>query len=138
MEEEGEEGERKVKAQDEAKDDDRSEIDLVEFSQKLSISGCACACASSDADEDDEVVVLGTSGPVALRDFPHPRHLCANFPFQSTPHQNCCSQCYCVSCEVVAPCSNWEGRDAHCHLISKKCIDKLETATPTENDKKII
>lgn len=49
-----------MKAKDEAKDDDRSEIDLVEFSQKLSIS----ACASSDADEDDEVVVLGTNGPV--------------------------------------------------------------------------
>lgn len=42
-------------------------------------------------------------------------------------------QCYCVSCEVVAPCSNWEGSDdAHCDIISKKCREKIETSSPTE------
>ncbi|KAF3336005.1 hypothetical protein FCM35_KLT20512 [Carex littledalei] len=104
------EGERKVKMEHKLEAKDRSDIDLVEFSQKLSIS------ASSDADEDDEVVVLGSNGPVALRDFPHPRHLCANFPFESTPHENCCSKCYCIVCQVPAPCSKWKnGIGAHCH-----------------------
>jgi hypothetical protein len=50
--------EKELQAKDHENNKDRSEIDLVEFSRKLSIS------ASNDADEDDEIVVLGTKGPV--------------------------------------------------------------------------
>lgn len=29
---------------------------------------------------------------IACRDYPHPRHLCAKFPFGSTPHERHCDQ----------------------------------------------
>ncbi|KAL0383676.1 UNVERIFIED_CONTAM: hypothetical protein Scaly_0654900 [Sesamum calycinum] len=59
---------------------------------------------------------------VACRDFPHSRHLCATFPFASTPHALCCDQCHCYVCDVLAPCSHWgTGFSSidHCHASDK-------------------
>uniref|UniRef100_A0A0E0MB26 Uncharacterized protein n=1 Tax=Oryza punctata TaxID=4537 RepID=A0A0E0MB26_ORYPU len=63
-----------------------------------------------DEEDKDDVVV------VALRDFPHPRHLCAKFPFDKTSHESRCRKCYCSVCEVpVSSCLNWKGTEGHCH-----------------------
>ncbi|KAL0419698.1 UNVERIFIED_CONTAM: hypothetical protein Sradi_1383300 [Sesamum radiatum] len=59
---------------------------------------------------------------VACRDFPHSRHLCATFPFATTPHALCCDQCHCYVCDVRAPCSHWgTGFSSidHCHASDK-------------------
>ncbi|KAK9756827.1 hypothetical protein RND81_01G123400 [Saponaria officinalis] len=59
---------------------------------------------------------------VACRDFPHPRHLCANFPFSSTSHESRCNLCHCYICDSLAPCAYW-GSGAlttdHCHATDK-------------------
>ncbi|CAM0956091.1 unnamed protein product [Alopecurus aequalis] len=90
---------------DAEEDDDCCEIDLAEFAKKVNLKAA-----------DDEVVVVAAKGPVALRDFPHPRNLCANFPFDTTPHENRCCKCYCNLCEVPASsCLEWKGTEGHCH-----------------------
>lgn len=80
---------------------------------------------------------------MACRDYPHSRHLCLKYPFDTTPHENFCHmvssisikitplgsnnkvvdcwffnwfQCYCYVCDSVAPCKYWEDpKSAHCH-----------------------
>ncbi|XP_020080169.1 uncharacterized protein LOC109703856 isoform X1 [Ananas comosus] len=61
-------------------DDDCYEIDPIDFARILTLK------------VSDEVVLVSEKEPVALRDFPHPRHLCANFPFNTSPHESYCSQ----------------------------------------------
>ncbi|XP_031250211.1 uncharacterized protein LOC116108071 isoform X1 [Pistacia vera] len=73
--------------------------------------------------EEDDLVVVGEKGQVACRDFPHPRHLCAKFPFSSTAHELHCDQCHCYVCDSVAPCAHWGSGVCdidHCHATEKE------------------
>uniref|UniRef100_A0A6V7QVQ5 Uncharacterized protein n=1 Tax=Ananas comosus var. bracteatus TaxID=296719 RepID=A0A6V7QVQ5_ANACO len=97
----------KAKEERDTYDDDCYEIGPIDFARKLTLKVSA------------EVVLVSEKEPVALRDFPHPRHLCANFPFNTSPHESYCSQCFCYACEVAAPCKQWEGTYGHCD-VSKK------------------
>ncbi|XP_042474995.1 uncharacterized protein LOC122057066 isoform X2 [Macadamia integrifolia] len=45
---------------------------------------------------------------VACRDYPHSRHLCAKYPFNKTPHEDYCEQCFCYVCDTIAPCKSWK------------------------------
>uniref|UniRef100_A0A2P2J7D2 Uncharacterized protein MANES_13G038700 n=1 Tax=Rhizophora mucronata TaxID=61149 RepID=A0A2P2J7D2_RHIMU len=60
---------------------------------------------------------------IACRDYPHPRHLCAKFPFSSTQHDRHCDLCHCYVCDSLAPCAYWgtgvSSMD-HCHAIDKQ------------------
>ncbi|RRT83335.1 hypothetical protein B296_00002057 [Ensete ventricosum] len=69
----------------------------------------------------------------ACRDYPHPRHLCAHFPFSSSPHEKFCDLvspihsvqklCHCYVCDSPAPCSCWGNGDKstdHCHSTDKE------------------
>ncbi|CAA2998148.1 Hypothetical predicted protein [Olea europaea subsp. europaea] len=74
-------------------------------------------------DDSDDLVVIAEKGQVACRDFPHPRHLCAKFPFASTPHERRCDQCHCYVCESIAPCCLWGtgiSSHDHCHATEKE------------------
>ncbi|CAN8230273.1 unnamed protein product [Cochlearia groenlandica] len=64
-------------------------------------------CFSDKSECDDEVEIVHEKGQVACRDFPHPRHLCYKFHFESTNHSTHCNQCYCYVCELAAPCKQW-------------------------------
>ncbi|XP_058106583.1 RPM1 interacting protein 13-like [Magnolia sinica] len=70
----------------------------------------------------EDIAIIAEKGPVPLRDYPHPRHLCFSFPFHSTPHQSYCTKCYCYVCETRAPCLDWLGSEGHCHVtkVSKE------------------
>ncbi|KAJ0989956.1 hypothetical protein J5N97_008312 [Dioscorea zingiberensis] len=70
-------------------------------------------------DEDEEISILSERGHVACRDFPHPRHLCVEYPFRKTSHEKYCAMCYCYICEVAAPCKSWTGKSGHCHASDK-------------------
>ncbi|KAH7863017.1 hypothetical protein Vadar_012234 [Vaccinium darrowii] len=68
--------------------------------------------------ESDDLLVVGEKGQIACRDYPHSRHLCANFPFISTPHERHCNQCHCFVCDTLAPCVHWGNGTSsidHCH-----------------------
>nr|KYP56040.1 hypothetical protein KK1_002268 [Cajanus cajan] len=65
------------------------------------------ASVVEEATDSDELLVIGEKGPIACRDYPHARHLCATFPFSSTPHERHCSQCHCYVCDSIAPCLKW-------------------------------
>uniref|UniRef100_A0ACD5TTS6 Uncharacterized protein n=1 Tax=Avena sativa TaxID=4498 RepID=A0ACD5TTS6_AVESA len=71
---------------------------------------------------EEELQVLGEKGEVACRDFPHPRHLCAKFPFGTGSHANHCTMCHCYVCDSPAPCPRW-GKGTlpsdHCHATDK-------------------
>ncbi|XP_020571410.1 uncharacterized protein LOC110018438 isoform X1 [Phalaenopsis equestris] len=67
-------------------DDDCYEIDAIDFTRKLVIS----------TSDDDGVAIVSEKGHVALRDFPHPRHLCGNFPFSRTRHETYCMLLLCM------------------------------------------
>ncbi|XP_078440230.1 RPM1 interacting protein 13-like [Wolffia australiana] len=64
----------------------------------------------------DELMVVGETGQVACRDFPHSRHLCAIFPFKTSPSKFC-KMCHCYVCDVPVPCANWS---VHCHSTDKE------------------
>ncbi|KAJ0967423.1 hypothetical protein J5N97_024340 [Dioscorea zingiberensis] len=81
-----------------------------------------------DVDESDELLVVGEKGQVACRDYPHSRHLCANFPFSTTPHERHCSLCHCYVCDLPAPCGYWgDGLSStnHCHSTDKECPNSI-------------
>ncbi|KAJ6804343.1 uncharacterized protein M6B38_182765 [Iris pallida] len=77
-------------------------------------------------EEEEDISILAEKGPVACRDYPHSRHLCAKYPFKKTPHESYCPQCYCYVCDVVAPCSYWKRSvAAHCHATDEEMIWKI-------------
>ncbi|KAK8688578.1 hypothetical protein V6N13_087338 [Hibiscus sabdariffa] len=93
----------------------------------------------NDLQEDsDECLIVGQKGQVdkrlrifyqghlgaeiACRDYPHPRHDCAKFPFSSTSHEQHCELCHCFVCDSKAPCSYWGSGTCntdHCHATDK-------------------
>lgn len=73
--------------------------------------------------DSDDLVVVGETGQVACRDYPHPRDLCAKFSFTSTPHEQYCNQCHCYVCDSLAPCLQWGtgiSFSDHCHATGKE------------------
>ncbi|CAF1758866.1 unnamed protein product, partial [Brassica napus] len=69
-------------------------------------------CFILDFNPFDSFDVKNLFLPVACRNFPHPRHLCLNFPFGSTPNATHCHLCYCCICDKPAPCAQWMS--SHC------------------------
>ncbi|WCJ43678.1 RPM1 interacting protein 13 [Euphorbia peplus] len=75
---------------------------------------------------DDELSVVSEKGQVACRDYPHPRHLCIQFPFDKTPHQSFCKLCYCYVCDSSAPCKYWnDSKAAHCNAYNTDSWESL-------------
>lgn len=75
---------------------------------------------------------------VACRDFPHPRHLCAAFPFALTSHVEHCDQCYCYACDSVAPCFGWGTVVSdfdHCHATDKELFWMIKRKFGKHGDK---
>ncbi|CAI9107529.1 OLC1v1006902C1 [Oldenlandia corymbosa var. corymbosa] len=75
-----------------------------------------------EEEDSDDLLVVSEKGPVACRDYPHARHLCVKFPFNSTAHESHCDQCHCYVCDSLAPCLHWScGITAidHCHANDK-------------------
>ncbi|CAL5204158.1 unnamed protein product [Lathyrus oleraceus] len=68
---------------------------------------------SLNKDADDDICVLAEKGKIALRDYPHSRHLCLKFPFKTTPSESYCEKCYCYVCDSAAPCMYWTD-SRHC------------------------
>ncbi|KAF7818485.1 uncharacterized protein G2W53_023940 [Senna tora] len=69
------------------------------------------------------------STKIACRDYPHPRHLCATFPFSSTPHERHCEKCHCYVCDLPAPCLKWGTgilSTDHCHATEKAEMWKIQ------------
>ncbi|RID44358.1 hypothetical protein BRARA_I01154 [Brassica rapa] len=78
--------------------------------------------AEADCNDDEEVLVVGQKGEVACRDFPHPRHSCAKYSFNSTSHESYCDMCHCYVCDIPAPCPYWCAAVSsidHCHANDK-------------------
>uniref|UniRef100_M4D3J6 RPM1 interacting protein 13 n=1 Tax=Brassica campestris TaxID=3711 RepID=M4D3J6_BRACM len=115
-------GQRKPVSSDvmvEEEDDDCVVLDGDPYKTKETISN---TCVT-----DDDILVLGQKGEVACRDFPHPRHACAKYPFKSTSHDKYCDMCHCYVCDIRAPCPHWcIGIPAydHCHANDKDQIWK--------------
>ncbi|KAM0949380.1 hypothetical protein DsansV1_C05g0051821 [Dioscorea sansibarensis] len=83
----------------------------------------------ADGDESEELLVIGETGQVACRDYPHSRHLCARFPFSTTSHERHCSLCHCYVCDSPAPCEYWGNgllSGDHCHSTDKEARWKDE------------
>ncbi|CAA0409703.1 unnamed protein product [Arabidopsis thaliana] len=74
---------------------------------------------------DKDLEIIHESGQVACRDYPHPRHLCLNFPFGSTSNATHCDLCYCHVCDKPAPCALWMS--SHCNASA----DSVDPKSPT-------
>ncbi|XVF12772.1 hypothetical protein REPUB_Repub08aG0148300 [Reevesia pubescens] len=83
---------------------------ILDFNPSDSVN-IAKLSVTNDADDLD-LSVLAENGQVACRDYPHSRHLCLQFPFDTTPHEKHCELCYCYVCDSAAPCECWV---THCH-----------------------
>lgn len=70
---------------------------------------------------EDDLAILAEKGKVALKDYPHSRFQCGEYPFDKTPHESCCAQCYCYACDVAAPCFFWTALySGHCDASDKE------------------
>ncbi|KAK2648604.1 hypothetical protein Ddye_016093 [Dipteronia dyeriana] len=81
------------------------------------------------ASNGDDLLIVGQKGQIACRDYPHPRHDCAIFPFSSTAHKLHCDQCHCYVCDKIAPCSHWGTgvyNNDHCHATDKEAFWKSQ------------
>lgn len=88
-----------------------------------------CRNEADSSDDGDDVLVVGEKGQVACRDYPHPRHLCVEFPFDSTPHERHCQLCHCYVCDSIAPCVHWGtgfSTSDHCHATDKQELWKTQ------------
>ncbi|KAJ7977155.1 RPM1 interacting protein 13 [Quillaja saponaria] len=84
---------------------------------------------TEEANGSDDLQIVGEKGQIACRDYPHPRHLCAKFPFTSTSHERHCEQCHCFVCDSLAPCIKWGtgiSSTDHCHATDKSEIWKTQ------------
>ncbi|CAL9108910.1 unnamed protein product [Musa textilis] len=78
---------------------------------------------SGGGDGGDDLLIVAEKGQLACRDYPHPRHLCGNFPFNSSPHEEYCDLCHCYVCDSPAPCYYWGNGNSssnHCHSTDKE------------------
>lgn len=149
---------------EEGKDDVNNFVDLDSVKNSASLrSKTGAVCDDSDDDimvldgdpdkpvagdddkgdgkyRSDDLCIVGQKGQVACRDFPHSRHLCANFPFNSTSHEKHCNLCHCFVCDSPAPCIYWGtgvSLSDHCHATDKderwklqrKSIKNINTST---------
>ncbi|PSR94898.1 Zinc finger CCCH domain-containing protein [Actinidia chinensis var. chinensis] len=88
--------------------------------------------------DSDDLLIVGEKGQIACRDYPHSRHLCVKFPFNSTPHERHCHQCHCYVCDSLAPCVNWGNGTSivdHCHATDKDEIWNLQRQNFKQFDK---
>ena len=84
----------------------------ISLSQPLLKEGGFWANIARAASGDGDLEVLGTSGPISLVDFPHPREDCLMLKFSATEHKMFCKKCYCYVCDAPASsCSEWS---VHC------------------------
>lgn len=80
-------------------------------------------------DDSNELLIVGQKGQIACRDYPHPRHDCAKFPFSSTPHERHCNMCHCYVCDCLAPCVHWGTGSSsvdHCNATDKERLWKIQ------------
>ncbi|KAM1349953.1 hypothetical protein PS2_003955 [Malus domestica] len=120
-------------------DDDSDDVVLIsevnskpsQKSSKRTVADDDDDCVVLDGDPDkpvsvvedsgsgsDELLVVGETGQVACRDYPHPRHLCAKFPFKTTRPENHCKLCHCYVCDSPAPCVHWTFN--HCYATDEE------------------
>ncbi|PIM99562.1 hypothetical protein CDL12_27945 [Handroanthus impetiginosus] len=112
-----------LKNRDEVKKFEESEdcfiLDFDPYDDQLNVS------FSKDFDNaDSDLRVVAEKGQLACRDYPHPRHTCAKYPFEKTPHDIHCKLCYCYVCDLSAPCSKWVGSSGHCHAFNNEAWNK--------------
>ncbi|CAN6564654.1 unnamed protein product [Malus baccata var. baccata] len=92
----------------------KNKVDVKHFEgfSKLSVSDNGGGGGGGSPD----IAVVAEKGQVACRDYPHSRHLCLKFPFETTPHESYCELCYCYVCDSSAPCGLWKL--SHCHAAA--------------------
>ncbi|XP_004309094.1 PREDICTED: uncharacterized protein LOC101302126 [Fragaria vesca subsp. vesca] len=78
-----------------------------------------------------EIAIVAEKGQVACRDFPHSRHMCIKFPFETTAHEKYCELCYCYVCDTAAPCKSWSSSSnnalfSHCNAYDSNGVWKQE------------
>ncbi|KAL7106790.1 hypothetical protein ACP275_06G014800 [Erythranthe tilingii] len=93
---------------------------------------------SKGFDDASELRVVSEKGQVACRDYPHPRHSCAKYPFEKTTHDKHCKLCYCYVCDLSAPCPKWNGSSGHCHAFNNEAWDKEKEVRRRKVPKKTI
>ncbi|XP_061995871.1 RPM1 interacting protein 13-like [Rosa rugosa] len=103
---------------------------ILGFDQVESIEMKKLSVADEDAGSP-EIAVVAEKGQVACRDYPHPRHLCVKFPFETTSHETHCELCYCYVCDTAAPCKSWSSSSnnallSHCDAYDNSGVWKRE------------
>ncbi|XP_054799901.1 RPM1 interacting protein 13-like [Prosopis cineraria] len=87
---------------------------VLEFDPFESVNLSKLSLEEKNPAEEDvsDLSIIAEKGQVACRDYPHSRHLCLRFPFNTKPHESYCEMCYCYVCDSAAPCKYW---NSHCH-----------------------
>ncbi|KAI4307018.1 hypothetical protein L6164_030253 [Bauhinia variegata] len=106
------------KSEDMKRFEETEECFILEFNpfDSVDLSKLSFVESNTDCKDSDDVSVIAEKGQVACRDYPHSRHLCLEFPFNTTAHEKYCKMCYCYVCDSSAPCEYWtQPVAAHCN-----------------------
>ncbi|KAG8381604.1 hypothetical protein BUALT_Bualt06G0138800 [Buddleja alternifolia] len=93
---------------------------ILEFDPYDDLSMLKASLINDFDNAEADLCLIAEKGQVACRDYPHPRHTCAKYPFEKTPHDSHCKLCYCYICDLAAPCSKWAGSPGHCHAFNNE------------------
>lgn len=89
---------------------------ILDFDPFQSLDLSKLSISTDKTPDSPELSVIAEKGKVACRDYPHSRHLCVKYSFDTTPHERYCEMCYCYVCDSSAPCEWWTTPGTgHCH-----------------------
>ncbi|XP_073315138.1 uncharacterized protein [Primulina huaijiensis] len=120
-----------LKSRDQLKETEQEEECFIVECGDLGDEFCMLNLGASESEylDDADILVVSQKGQVACRDYPHPRHACAKYPFRNTPHNKYCKMCYCHVCDSAAPCKMWDGSSGHCHAFDDYFWNSLRRET---------
>ncbi|KAL6533392.1 hypothetical protein OROMI_027504 [Orobanche minor] len=72
------------------KAEEREECFILEFDPYDDLEKLKFPLCSDFSNDEDDLRILAEKGQVACRDYPHPRHTCAKYLFDKTPHDSHC------------------------------------------------
>ena len=90
---------------------------------------------NQNRDGDNEIQVMSSSATNPNVDYPHMRHLCGIYPFdtnqndadRNSNNKSFCPKCYCVICDILASeCKFWEGNHCSAHDKNAQSVQSRE------------
>lgn len=115
-----------------------SDVEIItpsRFPHRMSTTSNSNDNDNQNRDGDNEIQVMSSSATNPNVDYPHMRHLCGIYPFdtnqndadRNSNNKSFCPKCYCVICDILASeCKFWEGNHCSAHDKNAQSVQSRE------------